>query len=272
MTMRPSEPKPLIGISACLKQNDHARAHSVVDKYVDAIVDGSSAVPVIVPALSDRLEIDGLLDRLDGVFLTGSPSNVDPSYYDGPAPREDNLEDPIRDSTILPLIRRAIARGVPLLAVCRGIQELNVAFGGSLHQHIWEVPGRDDHRSDKSKPHEERYEARHELTLQPDGLLRQILNSRESIMVNSLHGQAVDRVAHGLRVEAIAPDGTIEGLSVDGAPAFALGLQWHPEWRVRENEISLAIFEAFGAACRLRRAVATEANDLSSNLRRSAVA
>lgn len=250
--MEYSGPMPLIGVSACLKRAEHVRTHSVVDKYVEAIVEGAAGLPVILPALAERLAIDPLLDRLDGVFLTGSPSNVDPTYYGGPLPREGNQDDPARDATILPLIRRAVARGIPLLAVCRGIQELNVAFGGSLHQHIWEVPSRDDHRSDKTKPHEERYQLRHELTLSPGGFLQTILDGQNRIMVNSLHGQAVDDVAPGLKVEAVAPDGTIEGLSVAGAPAFALGLQWHPEWRVRENPISLAIFKAFGEACRAR--------------------
>ncbi len=243
---------PLIGVSACLRRTDDARLHGVVAKYVDAIVDGADAVPVIIPALGSRLEIDALLDRLDGVFLTGSPSNVGPDHYGGPTPREGNLDDPVRDATVLPLIRRAVARGVPLLAVCRGIQELNVAFGGTLHQHLWEVPGRDDHRSDKTKPHEERYALRHELEVTQGGLLRQILKGRDRVQVNSLHGQGVDRVAPGLRIEAVAADGTIEGLSVEGATTFALGLQWHPEWRVREDPISLAIFDAFGVACRER--------------------
>ncbi len=252
--MRAPSAPPLIGVSACLKPRDHHLVHSVVEKYVDAIIDGSGGVPIIIPALASRLDIDTLLDRIDGIFLTGSPSNVDPKHYGGPKPREGNIEDPVRDGTVLPLIRKAVARGVPVFAVCRGIQELNVAYGGTLHQQAWEVPGRADHRSDKTKHPHDRYELRHKIALTPGGVLSEILGGKESIEVNSLHGQAVDRVGQGLRVEAVADDGTIEGLSVEDARGFALGLQWHPEWKVRDDPNSLRIFQAFGAACANKKA------------------
>ncbi|MCS6877735.1 MAG: gamma-glutamyl-gamma-aminobutyrate hydrolase family protein [Geminicoccaceae bacterium] len=242
---------PLVGVSACVKQGEHAPFHAVLDRYVEAVVRGSGAVPVIVPALGPLLDMDALLDRLDGLLLTGSPSNICPSHYGG-EPRPDDPADPRRDATTLPLVRRALARGVPLFAICRGLQELNVALGGSLHPRLHEVPGRADHRSDKSLPYAERYAPRHVVRVLPGGRLSSLLGSTETIFVNSLHGQGIDRLAPGLRMEAVAEDGTIEAVSVEGAPGFALGVQWHPEWRVTEDPVSRCLFAAFGAAARAR--------------------
>lgn len=245
---------PLIGVTACLKAGDGMSFHSVGEKYVDAVVDGADGLPVLIPALGERLDPDAILDRLDGLLVTGSPSNVDPARYSGPAPREGNLADPARDATTLPLIRRALERGVPFLGICRGMQELNVALGGSLHQHLHELDGRFDHRSDKSKPVAERYGPAHPVRLTPGGLLQAVLGGAATITVNSLHGQGLDRLADALAVEAVAEDGTVEAVSVQGAKGWALAVQWHPEWRVRENPWSLRLFRAFGAAARERRA------------------
>lgn len=251
--MSTAAPVPLVGITSCLKPRDELHFHSVQDKYVDAIVAGAGAVPVLIPAIGERLDPDRLLDRLDGLLVTGSPSNVDPTYYGGPAPRAGNLADPARDATTLPLIRKAVQRGTPLLAICRGIQELNVAFGGTLHQHVHELPGRRDHRSDKTKTYAERYGLAHPIDITPDGVLHRLFETTR-IDVNSLHGQGIDRLAPGLTVEAVAEDGTIEAVSVQGAKNFALGVQWHPEWQVLENPWSRRLFAAFGAAARARAA------------------
>jgi putative glutamine amidotransferase len=249
---------PLIGIPCCLRVGEGGFGyHQVGDKYVDAVVDGAGGLPMLIPAIGARLDIDATLDRLDGLMLTGSPSNVEPRHYGGPPPRPGSDPDPARDSTTLPLIRRALDRGVPLLAVCRGHQELNVALGGTLHQHLYEVDGRFDHRSDKTVPMSERYRERHLVTLTPGGVLAHLLG-REALLVNSLHGQAIDVLAPGLAVEAVAEDGTIEAVSVEGARSFALAVQWHPEWRVRESPVSMALFSAFGAACRRRLAQRTD--------------
>jgi putative glutamine amidotransferase len=245
---------PLIGVSACLKSFEGFNFHSVGAKYVDSVVLGAHGVPLLIPALGTLLRIDALIDRLDGLMLTGSPSNVAPHHYDGPPPREGNEDDHDRDATTLPLIRAAIDRGLPLFAICRGIQELNVALGGSLNQHVQELEGRIDHRSDKTVPHHERYEVAHDVALTPGGLLAGIFDGAASIPVNSLHGQGIDRLADRLVVEATAPDGTIEAVCVADAPGFALGVQWHPEWRVLENPYSMRLFTAFGAACRERQA------------------
>jgi len=250
--MSNSAPTPLIGVTSCLKSRDEVHFHSVGDKYVDAVVVGTAAIPVLIPALGERLDPDSLLSSLDGLMVTGSPSNVDPSYYGGPPAREGNEADPARDATTLPLIRRALARGVPILCICRGLQELNVALGGSLHQHVHEVPGRIDHRSDRSKPLRERYGLAHEIRLTPGGKLQSLFEGAERIEVNSLHGQSIDRVADRLLVEASADDGTIEAVSVRDAHDFALAVQWHPEWQVVDNPWSRRLFAAFGAAARVR--------------------
>ncbi len=229
-----------------------ATAHSVGDKYVAAVLDGAGGLPLLIPALGGRLAVDALLPRLDGVFLTGSPSNLDPALYGGPPRPYGDPADCDRDATTLPLIRACLVEGVPLLAVCRGIQEMNVALGGTLYGRLHEVTGRDDHRSDKTLAYEGRYGPRHPVHLRPGGLLRSILGGVEEIEVNSLHGQGIDRLAPGLEVEATAPDGTIEAVSVPSAKAFALAVQWHPEWRVAEIVQHRLLFAAFGAACRQR--------------------
>jgi putative glutamine amidotransferase len=243
---------PLVGVPACRVERDGFGHHQVGDKYVDAVVDGAGALPLIIPALGSRLDPDALLDGLDGLLITGSPSNVEPHHYAGPPARPESLRDPARDATTLPLIRRALERAVPLFAICRGLQELNVALGGTLHQHVQELPGRLDHRSDKTRPLAERYGPAHAVALAPGGLLEQLLEGAEAIEVNSLHGQAIDRLADRLEIEAVAPDGTIEAVRVVDAPGFALGVQWHPEWRVLDNPVSRRLFAAFGAACRAR--------------------
>lgn len=151
-------------------------------------------------------------------------------------------------------MRAALAGGVPLLCVCRGFQEMNVALGGSLWQHVEEVPGMRDHREDKSLPLEAQYGPAHEVALAPGGLLQRLAGGAERVAVNSLHGQGVKRLAPGLRVEARAPDGLIEAFVAEDAAAFALAVQWHPEWKVMDNDFSRALFAAFGDAARGRAA------------------
>jgi putative glutamine amidotransferase len=247
---------PLIGVPACLSVDDSFGFHRVGDKYVMAVLDGAGGLPVLIPAIGPRLECAALLERLDGLLITGARSNVEPHHYGGPPSTESaaDLRDPARDATVLPLIRAAIAAAVPLFAICRGIQELNVALGGTLHGEVHALPGRLDHRSDKSVAPQERYRDAHSIALTPGGMLQALLDGAGEIRVNSLHGQAIDRLAPGLVVEATAADGTIEAVRVAGAPAFALAVQWHPEWRVLDNPVSRRLFAAFGAACRARRA------------------
>ncbi len=257
--------KPVIGIPVDALDVNGKPFHGVGEKYVNAVAHGSRAIPFFIPVfgsgpeldtLHDLLEVDEVLDRLDGLFLTGSPSNVEPHLYGGEARHGDLLHDPQRDVTTLPIIRRAIERDLPLLAVCRGYQELNVALGGTLHQKVQEVPGLMDHREDKDAPREEQYGPAHPVRLVEGGILNRLLGESE-IQVNSLHQQGLDRLADDLMAEAIAPDGLVEAVSHKAKPRFLLGVQWHPEWRFRDNPVSVAIFRAFGEAAReeaLRRA------------------
>jgi len=240
---------PLIGVSACTRQIGHHGFHIAGDKYLRAAA--IAGMPVIIPALGDLIDRRALLESLDGLLLTGSPSNVEPHHYQGPATEPGMPHDPPRDALTLPLIREAVDAGVPVFGICRGFQEMNVAFGGSLHQKVHEVGRYQDHRERPDDPVELQYGLSHKLHVQPGGLLER-LGLPETIEVNSVHGQGVDRLGAGLRVEALAPDGLIEAFSVASASGFALGVQWHPEWKVHEHPAYLALFEGFAEACRAR--------------------
>jgi putative glutamine amidotransferase len=256
LKMHSSSRRSIIGISSCLKENGRGGwNHTVSDKYVQAAILAAGALPVLIPAWGPQLgddqeTLDRLLDTLDGLLLTGSPSNVEPHHY-GKESRPGTAHDPARDATTLPLIRRAIDRGVALLAICRGLQEVNVALGGSLHQHVWEVEGRRDHRSPKSPDTDVNYAPAHDIDVVEGGVLHRLLGERR-VRVNSLHGQGVDRLAPRARLEAVADDGQVEAFSVPDAMGFALALQWHPEYKALENPVSVKVFDAFAAACRRR--------------------
>ena len=239
---------PFIGIPCCLRTINERPFHTVSDRYPNAIIDATGCLPVVIPAIGPKVDVRALLDGIDGLLLTGSPSNVEPYHYEGPPSMEGTLHDPDRDATTLPLIREAVRRDMPILAICRGIQELNVALGGSLHQRIFEMPGRFNHRRRRGPMSlDERYGPAHSVALTPGGALTQLAGAAE-IMVNSLHGQGIDRPAPDLRVEAVAPDGQIEAVSLPSA-RFVVGVQWHPEYKVLENPVSLALFNAFAQAC-----------------------
>ncbi len=241
--------KPLIGVPSDRRQLDPHPFHMVGEKYVTAIRDGADALPFLIPALGGSIDVDAVLSRIDGLLLTGSPSNVEPHHYDGDASRPGTMHDPHRDETTLRLIDRALEAGVPLFAICRGYQELTVVLGGSLHQHVEEQPGYHNHRENPDDPLEVQYGPSHEVHLVEGGMLRRLAGT-DTVTVNSLHSQGVARLADGVTVEAIADDGLIEGFVVDGARAFSLAVQWHPEWKVTENSFSMAMFKSFGDACR----------------------
>jgi putative glutamine amidotransferase len=243
--------RPLIGIPADRRMvGDHA-FHMVGEKYARAVMEAARGVPLLIPALAEELGFDELLTRLDGLVFTGSPSNVEPQRYQGPPSDPGTLHDPARDATTLPLIRKAVNAGVPVLGICRGFQEMNVAFGGTLYQKLHEVPGHLDHRDDTTQPLEVQYGPAHDVTLEPGGVLR-ALSSSDRISVNSLHNQGIERLGSELTVEARAPDGVIEAFRVREARRFALAVQWHPEWKVMTNPFSRALFAAFGQASRDR--------------------
>jgi putative glutamine amidotransferase len=240
----------LIGIPADRRILGPHPFHCVGEKYIAAVADAADATPVLIPSLGER-DLGELLSTLDGILLTGSPSNVEPHRYQGPASDPDTLHDPHRDQTTLPLIPRAVAMGLPLFAVCRGFQEMNVAFGGTLWQKVQEEPGMRDHREDKEQPLEVQYAPAHEVELVPGGFLRGLAGA-DRVMVNSLHAQGVQTLGRDLAIEARAPDGLIEAFRVRNAPGFTLAVQWHPEWQVLKNPFSLAMFAAFGDAARAR--------------------
>jgi putative glutamine amidotransferase len=246
--------RPVIGIPADRRMVGPHPFHMVGEKYAAAVMQAAGGLPLLIPVLPDPLAQRDILDTLDGLLFPGSPSNVEPHHYEEGPSRPGTLHDPERDATTLPLVRAALADGVPLLGVCRGFQEINVALGGSLWQHVEEAPGMLDHREDKSQPLEAQYGPAHEVMLEPGGLLRRLAGGADRVAVNSLHGQGVKRLAPGLRVEARAPDGLIEAFVPEAATGFALAVQWHPEWKVMDNDFSRALFAAFGDAARERAA------------------
>ena len=238
----------IIGVPACSKFINDEPQHATPTRYGRALMGAAGAIPVLLPPVGEAML--AVLDRLDGLLLSGSPSNVEPSLYGVAASLTPGKHDKFRDGTTLPLAREALRRGMPLLAICRGIQELNVAMGGSLHQQVHRIEGRADHRAGDGEL-DHLFRLKHTVRL--SGQLARLVGAEE-VMVNSLHEQALDRVADGLEVEAVAADGTVEAVRVRDAKAFAFGVQFHPEWHWDTDAASRAIFEAFGDACRRYRA------------------
>ncbi len=256
----PAHSKPLILLPGCNRMLGQHAFHVVGKKYVDA-VRLAGGLPLVVPN-ADPAEMTELLDRADGVFLTGAAANVHPSHF-GEDVHDPTLPlDTERDAFTLPFIPQLLARGIPLFAICRGAQETNVALGGSLHQAVQELPGHADHRAAPQAPAEEQYGPAHSVAVVPGGVLERVLGA-VSFDVNSVHAQAVNRLAEGARVEARAPDGLIEASSFPSAPGFNLCVQWHPEWQAAGNAVSMKLLQAFGAACRAfqqRRGNAAQSN------------
>jgi len=240
--------KPLVGLPTDRKMIGPHPFLATGEKYVRAVVEAAGATPVLLPALQPPLDPEQWLPRLDGLLLTGATSNIEPHHYSGESSWDGNPHDPARDATTLGLAARAIATGLPVLAICRGLQEVNVALGGRLHQKVHAVPGLHDHREDTGAALELQYGPAHPVELTRGGLLASLAGASQAT-VNSLHGQGIARLAEGLLVEATAPDGLVEAFRGPG-PGFLLAVQWHPEWQVASNPFYLAIFRAFGDACR----------------------
>ena len=259
--MKEASVRPLIGVPADVKEVTGQPFHAVGDKYLRAITLAADGLPFVIPAFGELYDLPDLVHRLDGIMLTGSPSNVHPTHYGMVPTPEAEPHDEARDATTLPLVHEALRQGIPMLAICRGMQELNVALGGSLHARVHELPDRLDHRRPEHDDMDVQYGPRHAIVLRPGGAFHRLAGSTE-ITVNSLHWQALDHVAPGLRIEAEASDGTIEAVSVKDAKDFALGVQWHPEYRVLDDAFSTKLFATFGAAAR-RRAEARAKGDLA---------
>ncbi len=244
-------PTPIVLVSADVREMDGYEWHSAPATYLLAALKGSAAIPLILPSLGADIPLDDVLDRVDGVLLTGARSNVNPDLY-GETPTEENGPyDPKRDATTLPLIRRTIERGVPLLAICRGMQELNVALGGTLATEIQTQPGKRDHRAPQSDNQETRFGLAHTITPEPDSCIAAILGP-DPVLVNSLHRQAVGTLAPAATIDALAEDGTVEAIRPTNAKGFALATQWHPEYWVASDATSQKLFQAFGDAMRQR--------------------
>jgi putative glutamine amidotransferase len=248
---------PLVGLPSDRKQIGHHPFQAVGEKYLRAVVDGAGCLPLSIPSLSPPLDLREILGHLDGLLLTGAYSNIEPHHYSDEPSYPGNDHDPARDATTLGIVPLAIQMRVPVLALCRGCQEVNVALGGTLHQKVHEVPGHDDHRENPAEPLGVQYAPSHPVELAAGGLLAKIAGSSRA-MVNSLHGQGLRTLGRGLVVEATAPDGLVEAVRLDDRGLFEepgpflLAVQWHPEWRVTENPFYLGIFQAFAAACRER--------------------
>ena len=238
---------PMIGISCCIKDFNGTANHAASSTYVEWTSETCDAIPVLLPALGRRSRTAGLLSRLDGLMLTGSRTNVEPHHYGAEHHPEAEPYDAERDEAVLPLIRGALKMGMPVLAICRGFQELNVALGGSLHRRVQALPDRFDHSTPREQTLEVKTALAHRVDLAPGGLFARLLG-KTSIRVNSLHNQAVDRAASGLVIEGVAPDGTLEAARVADCPGFAIGVQWHPERRTLDDEDSAKLFAAFGNA------------------------
>ncbi len=246
---------PLVGLPADTYESHGFLFHSLGDKYVRAVAEVADCTPVMIPSMIDALQLEPLLDHFDGILMTGAVSNVHPPHY-GEAPTADHEPyDHARDAITLKLIKAVIERGIPLFCICRGFQELNVVLGGSLEAELQRGDGRLDHRAPKSEDTDVRYGPRHAIAVTPGGMLERILGKRQTT-INSIHRQGIKKLAPGLIVEATAPDGVIEAVSVKGAKSFAFGAQWHPEYKARDNPDSVKLFAAFGDAVRKHAAAA----------------
>lgn len=249
---------PLIGISTCSQQTHEHPIFTFGEKYARAVSEGARGIPVAIPALGEGLPLSQLVERLDGILLTGSPSNIQPHHYRDAGSEPGTAHDPKRDATTLPLVRAAVAAGVPILGICRGFQEMNVALGGTLYQTLHSTGRFLEHREDKGVPLTERYRHGHTIRVLPGSLLARIWDNAETVYVNSLHQQGIRDLAPGLRLEAVAEDGLVEAFSIENASAFSLAVQWHPEWQwhhcdeVGDFPFYRALLRAFGEACATR--------------------
>ena len=252
---------PIVGIACDVITAGLHQFHGAGEKYINAVAHGAAAIPVLLPAFGEGTDIKDLnglynvrdiVSSIDGLFLTGSPSNIQPHHFDGPAHEEGTLEDPQRDSLTLELIRECVSQAVPILAVCRGFQELNVALGGTLHAKVHDIDGYHDHREDKTKDRQGQYDVSHSVNFIKGGLLHSS-TAEKSWSVNSLHSQGINMLSEQLVIEATADDGLIEAVSwlaKEDNRNWILGVQWHPEWQFESNKVSKIIFQAFGDAIR----------------------
>lgn len=246
--------RPVVGvIGNAYTVENRFPAQIVGERNLQAVAEVAGALPLMFAGSPENTDIETLLDLVDGILLTGARANIHPTHFGiEPDPKHEPY-DMRRDAMALALVRTCVARGVPLFGVCRGFQEINVAFGGTLHPEIRELPGRINHRMPRLATGEIHpdpevvFADRHEVRLAPDGTFARLIG-RQVIRVNSLHGQGILECGTRVIVEGVADDGTIEAIRIADAPAFALGVQWHAEYNARTNPVNSALFKAFGAA------------------------
>lgn len=242
--------RPVIGImSNSFLINDQYPVHTGGKMMSAAVADVCGGLPLMVPADPDHVDLESLMEACDGFILTGGRPNVHPEEYGEPETEAHGTFDRARDALVLPLVRACVARGQPIFGICRGFQEMNVAFGGSLHPEIRDLPGRDNHRMPPDGTLEENFSRTHVVRF-GDGGPFQALYGKRQVVTNTLHGQGLKEPGERIIVDGWAPDGTPEALYVDGAPGFTLSVQWHPEWKAAEDPVSRPLFEAFGEAAR----------------------
>jgi putative glutamine amidotransferase len=254
--------RPVVGvIGNAYRIEDRFATQLVGERNLRAVADVAGALPLMFAASTEITDIGALLDAVDGVVLTGARANVHPTRFrTEPDPRHEPY-DLRRDDLALALSEICVARGIPLFGICRGLQEMNVAFGGSLHPEIRELPGRMNHRMPRLANGEIHpdpavvFADRHDVNLVPGGVFARLIGS-ETIRVNSLHGQGILVPGERVVVEGVAEDGTIEAIRIADAPGFALGVQWHAEHDPQHNPVNRALFQAFGAALATRKRVA----------------
>ena len=242
-----STEKPLIAVPSDCPVFDGYVWHGAPEQYLKAASDVAMVTPIIVPSLGHESDLKSILAVVDGVLITGAKSNVEPHLYGKKATEEYEPFDRARDTASLYLIRAAIEMGLPLLTICRGIQELNVALGGTLSPALQKIPGRNDHRAVETEGNDRKFAIHQPVHIHDNTCLAAIIG-KSDILVNSVHQQGIETLAPRLVMEATAPDGTIEGVSVKDAQTFAIGVQWHPEYWAETDEPSQKIFKAFGDA------------------------
>lgn len=239
--------RPIVVIPCCTKTIDGYTFDAVSRRYAAAVAQVAECQPLLIPLEEALVDIGAVLAIADGILLTGSPSNIEPRHYSDEAPAMPERLDPARDAVTLPLIQIAIQEKIPLFAICRGMQELNVALGGTLHQEVHAQTDKLDHRASSELTLEQRWGPVHQLRLQ--GRLKDWIG-REKIVVNSLHSQGIAQLAKGLTPEAFAEDGLVEAVRGSEDHPFLLGVQWHPEWQATSNPVSIELFRRFGTAAR----------------------
>ena len=242
--------RPVIGVIAnAFMINDTFPVSAAGEMNLQAVAKAADCLPLVIPALPEAMSVPDLLDACDGFVFTGGRANVHPSHYGHDETEAHGTFDLNRDNVALPLIRACVEKGVPILGICRGFQEFNVAFGGTLHPEIRDLPGRMNHRMPPDGTLEEKFAHRHVVQLTPGGRFARIFGADE-VMVNTLHGQGITDPGERVVVEGYAPDGTPEAIHVEGAAGFAMAVQWHPEWNAAQDPVSRPLFEAFGRALR----------------------